>query len=181
MTLDKTPDKAQPKARFTYSSRWTIIPRVITMSALGGLILVGALWSALLGRGSGGTLVLGALGGLTLLAAWLQWRRPQIVLSAEGVRDPRVAAVISWSEIAGIRYIDYPRHRQLHIWLRDPAQHAAYVQNWLGSQADGSDANPLVFGIDRSSGVTAWQQIEKLPAASDVELIHEKSDVPDIL
>lgn len=177
MTLEST----NSPARFTYSSRWTIVPRVITMSVLGGVILLGAIWGALIGRASGGTLLLIALGGLTLLAAWMQWRRPQIVLSADGVRDPRVTDVLPWSDIAGMRYIDYPRHRQLHVWLRAPANHASYVQAWLGDQADGSEAKPLVFGIDRTSGVTVWQQIEKLPATSEVELIHEKSDVPDLL
>ncbi|MCO5183423.1 MAG: hypothetical protein M9965_05735 [Anaerolineae bacterium] len=175
-----TAETTNPPARFSYSSRWTIVPRVIALSTLGGVILLGAVWSAFIGKASGGTLLLIVLGGLTLLAAWMQWRRPQIVLSATGVRDPRVADVLPWSDIAGMRYIDFPRHRQLHIWLRNPEEHAAYVRAWVGTGGTGSEASPLVFGIDRTSGVTVWQQLEKLPAAGEVELIHEKSDVPDL-
>lgn len=169
------------RAPFVYSSRWTVVPRVIAMSALGAMILLGIGWGIAMGQSIGGIALLAVLGALSLLGAWLQWRRPQIVLTADGIRDPRVDVGVPWADVAGVRYIDYPRHRQLHVWLRDPAAHSAYVSRWLGGHGDGSEERPLVFGIDRTSGVTVWEKVTRLPAAAEVELIHETSDAPDII
>ena len=55
-------ETTNPPARFSYSSRWTIVPRVIALSTLGGVILLGAVWSAFIGKASGGTLLLIVLG-----------------------------------------------------------------------------------------------------------------------
>jgi hypothetical protein len=99
------------------------------------------------------------------------------VLTADGIHRPNSAKTIPWQDVAGVRYIDLSRHRQLHIWLNDPAQHAGYVSDWVGKQCDGSAENPLVFGVNSTAGSSTLPQLKKRLADSDVELIHEKSVV----
>ena len=85
------------------------------------------------------------------------------------MRDPRVADVLPWPDIAGMRYIDYPRHRQLHIWLRNPEEHAAYVRAWVGTGGTGSEATRLCSASTANIRRHRLAATRKLPAAGEVE------------
>jgi hypothetical protein len=174
---DKLTDQETTRRETTiiYDSRWSAIPAVALMAVIGVVVLIGAIGFLWVGRSPAAAIFLVAIGSLSILAAWMQWRRPQVVLTTDGIHRPNSAETIPWLDVAGVRYIDLSRHRQLHIWLNNPAEHADYVSEWVGKQCDGSAENPLVFGINSTSGSNVWPQLAKRLADSDVELIHEKS------